>query len=235
MRFARCGELAGDGGACGPLCTFQRGILHRDLKPGNILIDAQGQPHLTDFGLAKRMHADREHVPLRGHCPGTPSYMAPEQAARRRGRHGDGLTTRADVYSLGAILYDLLTGRPPFRAETALDTLLLVLESEPERPRALNPQVDLDLETICLKCLQKEAEKRYESGETLAEDLERWLGGEPILARPVGMVGRVALVVSAESGGGGVDSGSDGVFGSGNRGVSLFGIRGCAPGQRGTD
>ena len=165
--------------------AHQHGILHRDLKPGNILIDSAGEPYVTDFGLAKLVQSDSS-LTLSGEVLGTPAYMAPEQAAGKAKQ----MTTAADIYSLGAILYELLTGRTPFRGETPVETLHALLHTEPEAPRSLNRVVPRDLETICLKCLEKEPARRYTSAQALAEDLRRFIGGETVQARPIGPVGK---------------------------------------------
>jgi serine/threonine-protein kinase len=166
--------------------AHQHGVIHRDLKPANVLLTPDGQPKITDFGLAKRLEGDSSQTKS-GTLMGTPSYMAPEQA--RRETHAIG--PLADVYALGAMLYELLTGRPPFLAATPMETVMRVMLDEPMPPTRLAPKVPRDLETICLKCLQKEPHKRYASAGLLAEDLRRFLAEEPILARPVGNAERL--------------------------------------------
>jgi serine/threonine protein kinase/WD40 repeat protein len=165
--------------------AHQHGVLHRDLKPANILLDKQGQPKVTDFGLAKRFEND-QHLTPSGQVLGTPNYMPPEQALGKIEQAGP----TADVYSLGALLYAMLTGRPPFQAASMVETLKQVLHRDPVAPRQLNPTIDRDLETICLKCLEKLPERRYASAAALAEDLGRYLRNEPIFARRTGLVER---------------------------------------------
>jgi len=160
-------------------------ILHRDIKPGNILLDQKGEPHLTDFGLARLVETEST-VTRTMEVLGTPSYMAPEQAMGNNAQ----LTSATDVYGLGAVFYQLLTGHPPFAGGTTYETIKLLLDTEPRQPRLWNPKIDRDLSTICLKCLDKDPQRRYTSALTLAEDLERWLKHEPIRARRTGIVTR---------------------------------------------
>ena len=167
--------------------AHEHGVLHRDLKPSNVLIDNSGQPHITDFGLAKRLTSAGPGAPgaeltLPGQVLGTPNFMPPEQAAGKR----DVLGPQSDVYSLGAILYFLLTGRPPFQGDTTHETITNLLNNAPASPRSFNRTVPRDLETICLKCLEKKSPRRYGSARELADDLGRFLCDETIRARPVG-------------------------------------------------
>ena len=165
--------------------AHEHGILHRDIKPGNILLDAKGEPHLTDFGLARLVESESS-VTQTLDVLGTPSYMAPEQAVGNNAA----ISSATDVYGLGAVLYQLLTGQPPFAGGATYETIKLLLDTEPRQPRLLNPKIDRDLSTICLKCLEKDPKRRYPSALALAEDLERWLKHEPIQARHTGVFAR---------------------------------------------
>jgi hypothetical protein len=175
--------------------AHSHGVVHRDIKPLNVLLTDEGEPRLTDFGLAKVGRAD-QNLSVTGQVLGTPAYMAPEQAAGKVHEVG----TAADVYALGAVLYDVLTGRPPFVGDSVAVTLQQVLSEEPQRPRTLIASIPPDLETICLKCLEKDPKKRYATAQTVADDLNHFLSGEPITARPARSLERAAKWVKRNKG-----------------------------------
>ena len=198
-------EFAGDKRATADLLAkiaaaihhaHQRGVLHRDLKPGNILIDAEGEPHVTDFGLARQVESEND-LTRTGAILGTPAYMPPEQAQGDRQ-----ITTAADVYSLGAILYELLTGRPPFRSDNPIQTVMQVINEAPQPPREIDPKIDRGLELICLKCLSKDPGDRYGSAEALGRDLTSWLADEPLSVRPPSAAALARMWMRQNFGGG---------------------------------
>ena len=173
--------------------AHRRGVLHRDLKPSNIMIDQEGQPHVNDFGLAKQLSAG-ESLTRSGAVIGTPAYMSPEQAAGNRGQVGPA----SDVYGLGSILYHMVTGRPPFQGDSAVDVVLMVLEEDAPPARSVNSSADRDLEMIITRCLQKPIDLRYDSARALGEDLEAWLADEPVSAR-TGRVSQIAALMFRET------------------------------------
>ena len=216
-------------------CTMrhQRGVLHRDLKPSNVLVDSQGTRLVTDFGLAKRLADGDGSLTETGQVLGTPKYMAPEQAAGRKD-----LTVAADVYSLGVILYERLTGQTPFTGDNALTLLRQVRESEPPRPSTIRPGLDRDLETIVLKCLEKEPARRYPTAEAMADDLANWLAGRADHGAAGRPGGAALAMVPTQPGRGGIDCRRGPGPGPGGGRFDIVGASGAArtnPGRTGRE